>query len=96
MSHKITTEEKLKKKQPLTFIICAEKKVCCLVSTYFQIIQVYIPHSVITCDTEYVQLVGMLMENFAIFATLIFSLTIQQALGKRQRALTFLKHVATL
>jgi hypothetical protein len=72
----------------MTFIICAEKKVCCLVSTYFQIIQVYIPHSVFTCNTEYVQLV--LMENFAIFATLIFSLTIQQALGKRQRALTFL------
>jgi hypothetical protein len=61
-----------------------------LISTYFQIIQVYIPHSVFTCNTEYVHLVGMLMENFAIFATLIFSLTIQQALGKRQRALNFL------
>ncbi len=86
MSHEITTEEKLKK-QPMTFIICAEKKVCCLVSTYFQIIQVYILYSVFTCDTEYVQPVDMLMENFAIFASLIFSLTIQQALGKRQRAL---------
>jgi hypothetical protein len=42
----------------MTFIIGAEKKVCCLVSTYFQIIQVYIPHSVFTCDTEYVQRVG--------------------------------------
>jgi hypothetical protein len=71
----------------MTFIICAEKKVCCLVSTYFQIIQVYIPYSVFTCHTEYVQPVDMLMENFAIFASLIFSLTIQQALGKRQRAL---------
>jgi hypothetical protein len=73
------------------FIICAEKKM--FVVWFLPTFKVFKSLFPILFSPETLNMykhVGMLMENFAIFVTLIFILTIHQALGKKQRTMTFL------